>query len=48
MAAYNDRANAGARPANCAYNNTNDPNYMGRAWATVVAYMVGDVKFLYE
>jgi hypothetical protein len=48
MAVYNDRGNAPARPVNCAYNNTNDPNYMGRAWATVVAYMLGDPKFLYE
>ena len=37
-----------ARPVNCAYNNTNDPAYTGRAWAAVLAYMLGDVKFLYE
>jgi len=43
-----DRATAPARPVNCAYNNGNDPNYTGRAWATVLAYMLGDVKFLYE
>lgn len=43
-----DRVNAPARPVNCAYNNTNDPNYTGRAWAAVVAYMIGDPKFLYE
>ncbi|MGZ8253794.1 MAG: PKD domain-containing protein [Burkholderiaceae bacterium] len=43
-----DRANASARPVNCAYNNTNDPNYTGRSWAAVVAYMLGDPKFLYE
>jgi PKD repeat protein len=43
-----DRANASARPVNCAYNNTNDPNYTGRTWAAVVAYMLGDPKFLYE
>ena len=45
---YADRVNASARPVNCAYNNTNDANYMGRAWAAVVAYMIGDPKFLYE
>lgn len=43
-----DRATAPARPVNCVYNNGNDANYTGRAWATVLAYMLGDVKFLYE
>lgn len=43
-----DRAAAPSRPVNCAYNNNNDPNYSGRAWAAVLAYMLGDVKFLYE
>jgi len=43
-----DRATAPARPTNCAYNNGNDANYTGRAWAAVLAYMLGDVKFLYE
>jgi hypothetical protein len=43
-----DRASAPARPVNCAYNNTNDPGYAGRAWAAVIAYMLGDPKFLYE
>lgn len=43
-----DRASAPARPVSCAYNNGNDPNYTGRAWAAVLAYMLGDVKFLYE
>jgi hypothetical protein len=43
-----DRATAPARPVNCAYNNTNDANYAGRTWAAVIAYMLGDVKFLYE
>ena len=43
-----DRANAPARPVNCAYTNANDPTYSGRAWAAVLAYMLGDVKFLYE
>ena len=35
-------------PVNCAYNNNNDANYTGRSWAAVLAYMLGDVKFLYE
>ncbi|MFO1219510.1 MAG: hypothetical protein U1E89_14175 [Burkholderiaceae bacterium] len=43
-----DRASAPARPVNCAYNNGNDANYTGRSWAAVLAYMLGDVKFLYE
>ena len=43
-----DRATAPARPVNCAYNNNNDANYTGRSWAAVLAYMLGDVKFLYE
>jgi Protein of unknown function (DUF1588) len=43
-----DRASAPARPVNCAYNNGNDANYTGRAWAAVIAYMLGDAKFLYE
>ncbi len=43
-----DRATAPARPVNCVYNNGNDANYTGRAWAAVLAYMLGDVKFLYE
>lgn len=45
---WNDRATAPARPASCAYNNSNDPNYTGRAWATVIAYLLGDPKFLFE
>ncbi len=43
-----DRATAPARPVNCVYNAGNDANYTGRAWAAVLAYMLGDVKFLYE
>jgi hypothetical protein len=43
-----DRATASSRPVNCAYNNTNDPNYTGRTWAAVIAYMIGDPKFLFE
>ena len=45
---WSDRATAPARPVNCAYNNNNDPNYTGRTWAAVLAYMLGDPKFLYE
>ncbi|MGZ8982281.1 MAG: hypothetical protein ACXW2D_16175, partial [Burkholderiaceae bacterium] len=48
QAVWADRANAPARPANCAYNNTNDPNYTARSWATVLAYMLGDPQFLFE
>jgi hypothetical protein len=43
-----DRATAPTRPVNCVYNNNNDANYTGRAWAAVIAYMLGDPKFLYE
>ncbi|GAB4465829.1 MAG: hypothetical protein OHK0044_04990 [Burkholderiaceae bacterium] len=43
-----NRAAAPARPVACGFNNTNDPNYAGRAWAAVLAYMLGDPKFLYE
>ena len=43
-----DRATAPARPTSCAFNNSNDPNYTGRAWSTVVAYLLGDPKFLFE
>jgi len=43
-----DRASAPVRPVNCVYNNGNDANYTGRSWATVIAYMLGDPKFLYE
>ena len=43
-----DRTTASARPTTCSYNNTNDPNYTGRAWATVVGYMLADPKFLFE
>jgi hypothetical protein len=47
-AVWADRATAPTRPTTCAYNNTNDPNYTGRSWAAVVAYMIGDSKFLFE
>jgi hypothetical protein len=43
-----DRATAPAKPVNCSYNNGNDANYTGRAWSAVIAYMIGDAKFLYE
>jgi mono/diheme cytochrome c family protein len=42
------RATAPVRPVACGFNNSNDPNYTGRAWAAVLAYMLGDPKFLYE
>lgn len=47
-AVWADRATAPARPTTCAYNNTNDPNYTGRAWAAVIGYMIGDQKMLFE
>lgn len=47
-AVWSDRATPPARPVNCAYTNANDPNYTGRAWSAVVAYMIGDSKFLFE
>jgi hypothetical protein len=43
-----DRANAPARPVTCAYTNANDPNYTGRAWVAVLAYMIGDPDFVFE
>jgi hypothetical protein len=45
---WGDRATAPAKPVNCSYNNGNDANYTGRAWSAVIAYMIGDAKFLYE
>lgn len=45
---WGDRATASAKPVNCVYNQGNDANYTGRAWAAVIAYMIGDPKFLYE
>ena len=45
---WNDRATAPAKPVNCSYNNGNDANYTGRSWAAILAYMIGDPKFLYE
>jgi PKD repeat protein len=47
-AVWADRATAPTRPTNCAYNNTNDPNYTGRSWAAVVGYMIGDERFLFN
>lgn len=43
---YNDRMNAPARPVTCQLNAGNDPTSMGRTWAAVVMYMVGDKDFL--
>jgi hypothetical protein len=48
MAVWNDRATAAGRALSCVLNNNNDPNYVGRSWAAIVAYMVGDPKFVYE
>jgi hypothetical protein len=45
---WNDRATAAAKPVACVYNDSNDPNYTGRAWSAVLAYMLGDPQFLYE
>lgn len=45
---WNDRATAPPKPLDCAYNNSNDPAYAARAWAVIVAYMVGDPRFLFE
>ena len=41
-----DRATAPTRPTACAYNNSNDPNYIARSWAAVIGYMIGDERFL--
>ncbi len=45
---WGDRLAALARPVDCAYNAGNDAAYTGRAWSAVMAYMLGDPKFLYE
>ena len=45
---WGDRATAPAKPVNCSYNSGNDAAYTGRSWAAVLAYMIGDPKFLYE
>jgi hypothetical protein len=45
---WNDRATAPAKSVACVYNDNNDPTYSGRAWAAVLAYMLGDPQFLYE
>ena len=47
-AVWADRATASPRPTACSYNNTNDPNYTGRAWAAVIGYMITDKQFLFE
>jgi hypothetical protein len=48
LAIWNDRASVPARPVTSVYNDTNDPNYMGRTWSAIIGYMVGDPRFLYE
>jgi hypothetical protein len=45
---WNGRATAPTKSVACVYNDTNDANYTGRAWAAVLAYMLGDPQFLYE
>jgi hypothetical protein len=45
---WGDRATVPARPVSCTYNNNHDRNYTGRTWAAILAYMVGDPKFLFE
>lgn len=45
-AVYNDRTTVPARPVTCQLNAGNDAGYMGRTWAAVVMYMVGDQDFL--
>jgi hypothetical protein len=47
-AVWADRATKQARPTNCSYNDTNDPNYVGRSWAAVTGYLIGDKNFLFE
>jgi hypothetical protein len=48
LAIWNDRASVPARPVTSAYNDANDPTYMGRTWSAVLGFMVGDPKFIYE
>jgi len=45
---WNDRATPSAKTVSCVYTAGNDANYTGRAWAAVLAYMLGDPAFLYE
>ena len=45
---WNDRANVPSTSVACAFNSGNDALYTGRAWAAVLAYMLGDPQFLYE
>jgi len=47
-AVWMDRATAPARPTACAYNNSNDPNYVARSWAAVIGYMIGNEEFLFN
>lgn len=48
MAVWNDRATAPSRSTTCSYTATNDPNYTGRTWSAVLAYLIGDPKFIFE
>ncbi len=45
---WNDRVNAPSTSVSCTFNNGNDALYTGRAWAAVLAYLLGDPQFLYE
>lgn len=45
---WNDRNTTSAQAVNCSLNASNDPNYTGRAWAAVIAYMVGDIKYVFR
>ncbi len=45
---WNDRNTASPQAVNCSLNAGNDPNYTGRAWAAVIAYMVGDIKYVFR
>jgi len=45
---WNDRNTPAQKTLACALNNTNDPQYTGRAWASVIQYLISDPMFLYE
>ncbi len=45
---WSDRNTASPQAVNCSLNAGNDPNYTGRAWAAVIAYMVGDIKYVFR
>jgi len=43
---YAARASAGARPVQSLLTDANDPTYVKRSWAAVIAAMVGAPEFL--